>query len=474
MHRALLAAAPPTYRTASPPSTARAAKYRRRAFVSREPNDEFTSPAHQVLTDEETAALFRENEMLQANNNDLTKRVTDLEEVVKRLWQRGRSAAPSPRDLRNLADEANQRAAQERRDAQEVRLEAQRNLRDLIAARETRTETQGRLDTVTAALDHEKAVASAWHASDAIDLTRQMAEMQARLVHAESKNAVLQADAEKSTADRSIEIGRLVAEMEGHRATAAAQLRKQREEVAELTMMLEATQGQALTLQSQGQEEQRTLRDEMARREELVGRTQESAAANAVHAGAQIEHLSLELGHKDAENERLRRELEESRDNFARLSARSREEQSNFQRETARLQGLVEKLGGEAAESRASLVSRFEELTMEREAANASLRAQLDESEKSRSEVTAKLTHTIDKLRWLQTKALSSGVVRPGRFRSLFYWESLKSAHADQSAISWRGDDDQTNMSQSVDLEHMKARASAEYYSERAAMAVHE
>ena len=89
-------------------------------------------------------------------------------------------------------------------------------------------------------------------------------------------------------------------------------------------------------------------------------------------------------------------------------------------------------------------------------------------SERLRTESTREMTGTIDKLRWLQSKAMgANGAVTPGRYRSMMYWENMKDGLASsprgerEVMMSWRGDDDKSKMSQLVDLAHLQARATA-------------
>ena len=68
------------------------------------------------------------------------------------------------------------------------------------------------------------------------------------------------------------------------------------------------------------------------------------------------------------------------------------------------------------------------------------------------------LSQALDKLRWLQSKALADGSVPHGRYRGMLYWESLKSSRAREGSLSWRGDDDPSRMSRLVDMYHQMER----------------
>lgn len=184
------------------------------------------------------------------------------------------------------------------------------------------------------------------------------------------------------------------------------------------------------------------------------------AAGNAVVMNQQVTLLTAQLGTAREETERLKRELDEARDNFRRLSTQARDNESRLEGEAARLNAVVERLGGEAAESRSTMLGRIEALTTERERTVSDLAHKLAVVTADRDKTTKHLREVIDKLRWLQTKALSDGSVAPGRYRSMLYWESLKNAHADskdesgRDAVSWRSDHDDSGLSRLIALEH--------------------
>ena len=122
--------------------------------------------------------------------------------------------------------------------------------------------------------------------------------------------------------------------------------------------------------------------------------------------------------------------------------------------ELDRLNAVVERLGGEAAESRSVMLARIEALTEERERTVGDLQKRLTDAERSKAESSHELATATQKMRNLSLKALSAGTVKTGRDRQQLYWESMKNAHARPDAISWRTDKDESAMSRQIDLEH--------------------
>jgi uncharacterized coiled-coil protein SlyX len=231
----------------------------------------------------------------------------------------------------------------------------------------------------------------------------------------------------------------------------------------ELSSSLDASLSEAAALRATSEHEQATLREEVERQQALVVHSREMAAGNAVLMNGQVTTLTAQLNGAMCENERLKRELDEARSNFSVLGTRTRESESRLQVEQQRLNSVVERLGGEAAESRTVMLGRIEALTSEREKTVGNLSRQLAEVTADRDEKTKHLREVIDKLRWLQTKALADGSVPPGRHRSMLYWESLKSSSADvqeesgRDAVSWRTDHDDSGFSRLIALEHRLA-----------------
>ena len=122
--------------------------------------------------------------------------------------------------------------------------------------------------------------------------------------------------------------------------------------------------------------------------------------------------------------------------------------------ELARLNAVVERLGGEAAESRSVMLGRIEALTEERERTVGELQKKLEHAEREKVESKHQLSTATQKMRNLSLKALASGSAKPGRDRQQLYWESMKNSNARPDALSWRTDKDDSNMSRQVDLDH--------------------
>ena len=122
-----------------------------------------------------------------------------------------------------------------------------------------------------------------------------------------------------------------------------------------------------------------------------------------------------------------------------------------------------------AAEANTAQVVWLDRIVAEREAIIDALRDDFTKSEMLRRETTSQMQETIDRLRWLQSNALAAdGTPKRGRFRSMMYWESMKSCHANsprwerEAMMSWRGDHDMTSFSNAIDLEHRMAKADGE------------
>ena len=93
------------------------------------------------------------------------------------------------------------------------------------------------------------------------------------------------------------------------------------------------------------------------------------------------------------------------------------------------------------------------------------MRAQLAESETKHKITHETFKQTVQKMRWLQAKAVGqgSGEALPGRHRALLYWESLKFTGDQRSDgrqwMSRWGDDYQSGMSAQSNLEFELATA---------------
>ena len=525
MHRAHLA-----FMKASPP---------KHSSPSRSPRAHLAAQASGLAAREplapDVASLLRENQMLEERNRVLTERIEDHEGIVKRLWRRGWAEAPSPRGIKEVTTHAAAVAAQERQEADEARAFAQRILRDSMQAKAEAEANLIEAQSANATLEAERSRMREWHASDASDLSRRMGELSRQLGAEHVKRNLLEADAEHQAVERTREVGHLLAQLEGVRAAAAEQARRHRAEAAELTARWEASWHEAEELRLDSLEARQRAVEEAARQAAALERAREAAAHDAVVHEAQQRTLSDELALTHAENARLRAELDESRHHYDALCRRAHEEQVRAATEHQRMNVLIEKLdasgavhgsahgasngalhapaaptlptpsmaaaatpapaasvaggGGDpdllgvairAAETRKLTIERLERLSFEREQTIEDLRANLALSERLRADENREQQATIDKLRWLQAKAISpDGSAKPGRFRSMMYWENMKSCHARsprserEVMLSWRGDDDQTRMSQLVDVEHLMARAAGDATMTAEAMAVH-
>ena len=150
----------------------------------------------------------------------------------------------------------------------------------------------------------------------------------------------------------------------------------------------------------------------------------------------------------------MRLALEESRDNYERLAAHTRATEEAMCKELARLNAVVERLGGEAAESRHEMLARIELLTTEREKTVSELTQRLADTELEMRTDKTRLTESLSKMRWLQQKAMDGGSVKTGRDRQHLYWESLKNSVTRDNPISWRTDKDDSQLSRVIAQEH--------------------
>lgn len=243
--------------------------------------------------------------------------------------------------------------------------------------------------------------------------------------------------------------------------------RRNRNEEAALEAALETARSNTAALGEERAHAEHALRQEVARQEDLVVQSRELAAGQALQMRQRSGSLEAQLASSREENTRLKRDLDESRENFARLSAEARETDERARKEEARLNTVVEKLGGESAEARHVVLARVETLSSERERVVEDLSEKLEQVTKERDETTAHLKEVVDKLRWIQSKALEDGSVRPGRYRAMMYWESMKNVHADEGregaamATSWRTDHDESAFSRTIAAEHGADRAIA-------------
>ena len=167
---------------------------------------------------DEVTALIRDNEQLAELNAQLRERVEDLEKVIRRLWQRGRAAAPSPRELRAMAADAHAQANRDRGEAEQARVMARQSLQWAMQARSDAFVTQTHLHEVNDSLEGEKSAAREWAATDAAELSRKMSSLTAELQQEQQRSAMLQADLERSEASRAADVGRLLAEVQALRA----------------------------------------------------------------------------------------------------------------------------------------------------------------------------------------------------------------------------------------------------------------
>ena len=264
------------------------------------------SLAGTALTLADVEKLMNENATLELRVAGMTARVADLEAVIKRLWQRGRMASPSPRDLKVACEKATSDVAHERAMAEDARQAAQRNLRDAMQARSSAFVTMQSLEDANARLESQRQAAGAWHASDAVELSRQMHLLKSQVVHEQAKVAFLQAELERHAAGRNEEVGGLTAQLIAARAAAAEDARWQDSQAAELRRLLEDTRNEAMALGVRSHEELMALRGEVARHEEQRAYDEQAHTQRAGMFDAQMRTLGDEAARLRSENEMVR------------------------------------------------------------------------------------------------------------------------------------------------------------------------
>ena len=310
------------------------------------------------------------------------------------------------------------------------------------------------LQATNLALEAEKSVHAEWHAMDASDLSRQMQRLTDELEAERRRSEMFQQDFERSEAMRLDAVDRLHTEIHEMRQAHAQDTKYQIDEVSRLDALLDQQRQERVATEAEVMTEHAALRSEVGRQEALVEHSRELAAGNAVVMRTQISALSNDNNKMKDENERLRRELEEARGNFARLGAHSREREVYLTSELARLNAVVERLGGEKAESRSEMLGRLEAVSGERERTVADLTSRLERSEAEREKMTTQLHDTLGKMRWLQSKALDSGTAKSGKHRNMMYYESLKNPKKTAPHFSWRTENDGDKLSEQTRLQH--------------------
>ena len=408
-----------------------------------------------VHANSEVVSLLNENAALESKNQKLAQQIEDLENVHRRLWERGRHpASPTSKGLRTFATEAQQQLEHERQTAEAHRLEASENLREALQARSDAFVALAQLHEANQALEADKSALKEWHVNGASDMSRRMGELQSHLRQEQERCALLTRDLEHLNAARSTDVGRLLGEIEGVRREAGMQLERQHEECASLKAELDAAHFELADLSSTSAHEQAALRDGVRKQQVAVTDAREAAAGAQVVMNAQLARLTHELGRTQGENERLRVQLEEARDNYARLAQRGRETEERLTHEMGRLNAVVERLGGERAEDRKVMVERLETLSREKEETVGELSSRLQRTGREKDDEIKGLKAEIERMRRLQKKVFDGGGVKPGKERMHLYWESLKNANAREDAISWRTDHDDSPLSRQIALEH--------------------
>lgn len=404
------------------------------------------------------SSLLRENAALEARNRHLSHQVEDLEAVIKRLWAKRGVGAPSSRELREIAAQTQRKAEHERQEADDARRAASQHLRGEMQAKSEAFVSLSALRDANMALEDERSATREWQAADARDLSRRMADLTRRLELEQHKVAILEAAAERAEAQRADDVGRVLAELESVRASTSERVREQREAASAFSHELGAAHETVDGLRREAAWAAAEHAEELRRRDEATERERERTASASVLMGGHVADLASQLAQQQDETARLRRQLTESRDSHARLSASARETEQRLTAETVRLRAVVERLGGEAAESRSALLARIETLTLELLQREQQSAARLAEVEEERHFTERRMGETLSKLRWLQSKALEEGGARPGRYRTMLYWESLKNADAPPNSMSWRSDLDKDSLSQVASLEHQCSR----------------
>jgi uncharacterized coiled-coil protein SlyX/ribosomal protein L35 len=368
--------------------------------------------------------MLHMNAALEARNGKLLEQIADLETVIQRLWERGRQAAPSPRGLRAWATGKQEEARRERQEAEEARLVASQSLHTAMQAHTDVSVTMRQLQQANHALEAEKSAAREWHATDATDLSRRMADLSHQLTQERHRNEAMQRQVEYTEALRSSDVGRLLGEMQRLRDAHAAESATQLEESSRQAALVEEAREQMASLQAAGAMEASALQEEVGRQEALVSHARQSAANSSLTLNRQLTLMSERIRKLELENETLLSEAEGARAELAGLGAHARETEARLTSETMRLSAVVERLGGEAVESRTELMARLEQVSTEREATVSDLSRRLEFSEAERQKTTTQLRETVDKMRWLQSKAISDGgSLKPGPHRQALYWE---------------------------------------------------
>lgn len=274
-----------------------------------------------VHANSEVVGLLRENAALEEKNRMLSERIIDLEKSIQRLWQRGRHpAAPSTKGLRTMTHEAQQAMERERLDAEEARRDASDQMRQALQARSDAFVSLAQLHEANQALETEKSAMREWHANDAGDLSRRMADVTQQLSQERHKCDMLQRDIDHLQQMRTDDVSRLVAQLEEVRAEHAQQSRQQHEETRRLSEELEGARMEWTSLSGEAAYEKAQLQDELRRGRESVDRQRELSAGSSVVMNAQLAKLSAEADESKMAAERMRRDLEESRDNYAKLA----------------------------------------------------------------------------------------------------------------------------------------------------------
>ena len=236
-----------------------------------------------------------ENGKLAERNAKLTERVADLEMSIRRLWQRGGVAAPSPRELRTMMADRQAALVRAEAEAEAARQAASTNLHSALVARSDAFATMSALHAANVTLEDEKSAAREWHTQDAQGLSRVMASLRASLAQEQHKVALLSADLERVEAERSADVGRLLAEEHAARATERRAAASQQQHAAGLAASLAAAQAEVVEARAQCEAQGAQLRAEIARHVEMLDRSRELAAGNAVSLTSRVSHLTTQL-----------------------------------------------------------------------------------------------------------------------------------------------------------------------------------
>ena len=413
-----------------------------------------------VHSAEDISAILSEQAALEARNAALVQRCDDLETVIRRLWQRGGAGAPSPKKLRDIANAASEAARRERHEAEEARQNAANNLRDALRAKSDAFVSSLFLETANATIEDEKSKMSELNAMGAGELSRRCTGLQQCLEQERMRVQLLTEDLAEASSNKEKALDKVMDQMRELKHEYAEEGRARSKQHSELVTELDAAREEIERLRMTGDHERMAWEQEVKRHEGLLNTSREKAANDAVDLQGQLKKAQSELQESRDEKNDLMAQLSEQRDLYRQLAGDSRDKEVMLTKEMARLNKVVERLGGEAAESRSTMVARMEELSIEKDRSTRELTQKVKTLETEHAAKTKELEETIGRLRMTQQKALANTAGMAGRDRQKLYWESMKNANADtmettgRESLSWRTDKEKNAFQREIDLEH--------------------